>query len=149
MRRNGFTLIEVSVMLTLLAVETTVGVFVYRGAISTTQQQPTIVRLQQAASALESEHERSGSFTDDPAVLTILSPGLALTDDPAALSGGVGVAVRVLADGSVGLAALDHENTCLLLRLHPPGTRVASSTGYGQGAACDPEAAATLDGRQW
>jgi prepilin-type N-terminal cleavage/methylation domain-containing protein len=148
-RRNGFSLIEVSVMLTLLAVVATVGVFVYRGAISATQQQPTIVRLQQAAAALESEHERTGAFTDSPEVLASLSPGLAFTDDPGGLTRGEGVAVRVLADGGVGLAALDHENTCLLLRLHPPGTRTPSATGYGPGAVCDPESAAMLDGRQW
>lgn len=136
-------------MLTLLAAVATVGVFIYRGAITVTQQQPTIVRLQQAAAALESEHERTGQFTDDPSILVGLAPGLELTDDPTALTRGEGVAVRVLSDGSVGLSALDHEHNCLLLRTHPPGTRIESSTGYGQDTPCDPAAAEMLGGRQW
>jgi prepilin-type N-terminal cleavage/methylation domain-containing protein len=148
-RRNGFTLIEVSVILALLAVVSTIGVFTYRSIITNTQQTTTVTRLHQAAIALETEQQRTGGFPTDPDVLAGLSPALGLRVDPQTLEPGEGVAVAVFDDGSAALAALDHQGHCLLLRIHPPGTRVPSASGYGQAPVCDPQGAAELDGRQW
>jgi prepilin-type N-terminal cleavage/methylation domain-containing protein len=148
-RRNGFTLLEVSVTLALIAVVATLGVFTYREVITNTQESNAGVRLQHAAAALETEQQRTGEFSADPAVLATLSPALGLTADPQALEPGERVAVAVFADRSAALSALDHQGRCLLLRIHPPGTRIPSATGYGPGSVCDPQAAEDLDGRQW
>lgn len=149
-RDEGFTLIELMVVVLIIAILIAIAVPTFLVARQRAQNRTTQTDVRHALGAEKTYYADSESYTADPAVLAqVLATATFAGDQPPAVPRTVYVAV--LADGSAVLGARSASGQCFYVKDEPMGA--GAGTKYGQedpgAGVCSAPSAAVVAADKW
>lgn len=150
MRRRAFTLIELTVVGTLLLTLIGLAFVGYKAVESRTTANRAKVELTQMAASMQGWYNARGWYPTDTDSLTRMEPDIKTTTGTLTKKGVVSIATTNLNGVDVlGLAEIDESSQCLLLRVTPDRSPTRASKILQSSAGCSGEAALAVTGTEW
>jgi type IV pilus assembly protein PilA len=150
-REDGFTLIELMVVVLIIAILIAIAIPTFLGARRRAQDRAAQSNLRNALTAEKTYYTDNQAYTDVAANLSAIEPSLTYdaAADTAPAGATPGQISYALASGAIVLGTASASGTCFYIKDTPTGTSAGTTYGSSTASPCPKPSAATVTATKW